>query len=186
MMKRGLSLAAAVLSLLLAAGLCSAQNTDFNGGFEKKGSEKTAEGWMVKVYRDCKVETLLDGETKHSGKFSFKIDFTGKGGRVMLYPEDPVKNVQPGRTYEVSMWIKARDLDYSPNFIAPVLRFNYEPTKVRPYPIIDLMTELKGEKGWKRVSKSCRAPSDAEELEFRIMLTNGTVWIDDVAVSRID
>ena len=185
-MKHGIILvfASLIMLMLVSTGIGRMQNLVYNGGFEKQQSDAIADGWHTKIFREARVELTIDHETTHSGSSAFKANFK-KAGRAMLYPGKEITSIQPGKTYEVSLWVKARNLDYSPNFSTPNLRYNFDPTRIRPYPIIDFMTEMKGVKGWKKLSLTSKAPPDAETLSFNIMLTAGTIWIDDIAIKEV-
>ena len=185
-MKHGIILVfASVLTLMLVStGIGRMQNLVYNGGFEKQQTDAMAKGWQTKTFREARVEMSIDHETTHSGSAAFKASFT-KNGRAMLYPDRDITSIQPGKTYAVSLWVKARNLDYSPNFSVPSMQYNFNPTRIRPYPIIDFMAEMKGVKGWKKLSLTSTAPPDAETLSFKIMLTAGTIWIDDISVTEV-
>ncbi|MFW5901400.1 MAG: carbohydrate binding domain-containing protein [Thermodesulfobacteriota bacterium] len=185
-MKHGIILvfASIIVLLFVSSGICRMQNLVYNGGFEKQQTDAIADGWHTKTFREARVELTIDHETTHSGSSAFKASFK-KAGRAMLYPDRDITSIQPGKTYEVSLWVKARNLDYSPNFSTPNLRYNFGPTRIRPYPIIDFMTEMKGVKGWKKLSLTSKAPPDAEALSLNIMLTAGTIWLDDISITEV-
>ncbi|MFP4225656.1 MAG: carbohydrate binding domain-containing protein [Desulfobacterales bacterium] len=187
-MKKPITLLLFALSFILCAytnALCQTENLVLNPGFEQRGDDTLAAGWQTKVYRGTNVEFTLDEKTRHSGDLAFKTQFIGKGGSVMLFPKDKIDRVTPGQTYKISLWVKARNLGYSPNFIAPAVRFNFRPTRIRPVPTIDLMAEMKGATEWQELSLTSKAPADAEEIVMQILLTKGTIWIDDVAITAV-
>ncbi|MBS3757140.1 MAG: carbohydrate binding domain-containing protein [Desulfobacterales bacterium] len=187
-MKKSITLLFAVIFVLsFQSGVfCQPEDLVPNGGFEKKGADTIAEGWKTKVYRGTEVEFALDEQVSHSGNFSFRASFNEKGGSALLYPANDIGNVAPGQTYEISLWIKAQNLGYSPNFIAPAVRFNFQPTRVHPHPAIDLMSEMRGIKEWKRLTTTATAPPDAETSRVQVMLTKGTIWIDDISITPVD
>jgi len=187
-MKKSITLLLFALSFILCAStnaFCQAENIVPNPGFEQKGDDTLAAGWQTKAYRGTEVEFTLDEKVHHSGNLAFKARFAEKGGSAMLFPKDKIDQVTPGQTYKISLWIKAQDLGYSPNFIAPALRFNFRPTRITPMPTIDLMSEMKGILEWKELSLVSKAPADAEEVSLQIMLTKGTIWIDDVTITPV-
>ncbi|MDZ7830801.1 MAG: hypothetical protein U5L07_03530 [Desulfobacterales bacterium] len=187
-MKKPITLLLFALSFILCAftsAFCQTENLVLNPGFEQRGDDTLAAGWQTKVYRGTNVEFALDEKTRHSGDLAFKTQFTGKGGSAMLYPKDKIDRVTPGQTYKITLWMKAQDLGYSPNFIAPAVRFNFRPTRIRPVPTIDLMAEMKGATEWQELSLTSQAPADAEEILMQILLTKGTIWIDDVAITPV-
>lgn len=186
-MKKSITLLFALIFVLFSqpAVFCQPENLVPNPGFEKKGDETLAEGWKTKIYRGTNVEFTIDEQVQHSGSLSFKARFIGKGGSAMLYPANTITNVTPGETYKISLWVKAKNLGYSPNFIAPAVRFNFQPTRIHPHPTIDLMAQMKGVKEWKQLSITTTAPLDAESIKLQIMLTKGTIWIDNVSITPV-
>ncbi|HMA84737.1 MAG TPA: carbohydrate binding domain-containing protein [Desulfosalsimonadaceae bacterium] len=188
-MKKRIILLLFALSFILCAStnaFCQTENLVTNPGFEQKGDNTLAAGWQTKTYRGTEVEFTLDEKVHHSGDLAFKARFAGGGGSAMLFPKKNIDQVPPGQTYKISLWMKAQDLGYSPNFIAPAVRFNFRPTRIQPVPTIDLMTEMKGELEWKELSLTSTAPANAEEIILQIMLTKGTIWIDDVTITPVD
>ena len=186
-MKKSIILLFALVFILFlqSTAFSQAENLVKNGGFEKKGAETLAEGWQTKTYRGTEVEFSLDENVHHSGNLSFRASFAGDGGSAMLYPTAPIGNVTPGKTYKINLWVKAQDLGYSPNFIAPAVRFNFRPSRVRPVPTIDLMNAMKGASEWKELTLTSTAPADAEEITLQIMLTKGTIWIDAISITQL-
>lgn len=187
-MKKRIILLLFALSFILCAStsaFCQTENLAPNPGFEQRGDDTLAAGWQTKVYRGTNVEFTLDEKTRHNGDLAFKVQFIGKGGSAMLFPKEKIDRVTPGRTYKISLWMKAQDLGYSPNFLAPAVRFNFRPTRIQPVPTIDLMAEMKGATEWKELSLTSKAPADVEEIILQILLTKGTIWIDDVSIAPI-
>jgi hypothetical protein len=157
----------------------------FEEGFEAKSSGSMPEGWQTKSNRGTVAELNFDETEKHNGRNSYKITVKPPGGSVTLFKETNVKGIKPGRKYEVSVWIKAKDLGYSPNFIAPAFRYNYSPDRITPVPTLDLMYLLKGEAGWKNLTYGTTAPASAQEITLDLVLTKGTIWIDDIQVFEV-
>jgi hypothetical protein len=183
-MRFGVALVSAIAASLLfvSSGFCETGNLLHNGGFEKESAGSVAAGWSTKVFRNTNVEMALDRETRHDGAASFRASFDEEGGRAMLYPNDDISGVIPGRDYTVSLWVKARNLDYAANFVAPALQFNFSPNKITPYPVIDFMEKMKGEDDWRQLSLTCTAPEGTKAAEINIILTAGTIWLDDISV----
>jgi hypothetical protein len=157
----------------------------YEEGFESKSPGNLPSGWQTKSNRGTVAEFNFDDTEKHNGKGSFKITVKPPGGSITLFKEANVKGIKPGKKYEISVWIKAKDLGYSPNFIAPAFRYNYSPEKIIPVPTLDLMYLLKGETGWKNLTYATTAPANAQEITLDLVLTKGTVWIDDIQVFEV-
>jgi hypothetical protein len=157
----------------------------FEEGFEAKGSGNLPSGWQTKSNRGTVAEFNFDETEKHNGKASYKITVKPPGGSITLFKEINIKGIKPGKKYEVSVWIKAKDLGYSPNFIAPAFRYNYSPGRISPVPTLDLMYLLKGEPGWKNLTYATTAPPSAQEISLDLVLTKGTIWIDDIQVFEV-
>ncbi len=180
---RSLFLTLALIVLVPAAGFGQNGNLVKNGGFEKTSDDSMAAQWKASAARGGKVEMGLDRNAAHNGEACFKVQFSEGGGRAFVYPENDITPIIPGRTYRLSLWIKTRNLGYSPNFTAPCVQFNFRPSQVSPYPVIDLMSAIERKGEWEEISLTSTAPSDARALTLKILLTKGTVWIDDVSIT---
>jgi hypothetical protein len=177
-----------LVSFLIAASpaLCKTNDIVPNGGFETKTTDNLPEGWITKTYRGTSAEFAFDDAEKHSGSYSYRIQVNPPGGSVLFYPENQLSNIKPGKQYQFSVWVKAKGLGYSPNFIAPAIRVNYKPKRLSPVPTIDLMLEMKGENNWKNLTLTTIAPADAKEITIDFLLTKGTVWIDDLEITEVE
>jgi hypothetical protein len=173
-------------SLAISSGLCQAKNLVANGDFETKKTDTQAEGWLTKTYRGTSAEFAFNDAEKHGGAFSYMIQINPPGGSVLLYLENEITRITPGKKYQLSVWVKAKGLGYSPNFIAPAIRVNYKPSRLSPVPTIDLMLEMKGENNWKNLTLVTVAPPDAKEITLDFLLTKGTIWIDDVEITEVE
>ena len=111
--------------IAVSPGFCATKNLVYNGGFENKQTEEIPSGWMVKTYRGTAAEATFDDTVKHSGNYSFKVKVKPPGGSVLLYLDKKIEDVTPGKSYKLSLWIKSNNLGYSPNFIAPAVRYNF-------------------------------------------------------------
>ncbi len=170
----------------VSPALCQTKNFVVNGGFETKTTENLPEGWVTKTYRGTSAEFAFNDAEKHSGSYSYMIKINPPGGSVLFYTEKEIAKIKPGKKYQLSVWVKAKGLGYSPNFIAPAIRINYKPTRLSPVPTIDLMLDMKGENDWKNLTLTTIAPPDANELTLDFLLTKGTVWIDDVEITELE
>jgi hypothetical protein len=173
-------------SIALSTGLCQAKNLVTNGDFETKTTDTQAEGWLTKTYRGTSAEFAFNDAEKHGGSYSYMIQINPPGGSVLLYPENKITHIKPGKKYQLSVWVKAKGLGYSPNFIAPAIRVNYKPSRLSPVPTIDLMLEMKGENNWKNLTIETVAPADAKEITLDFLLTKGTIWVDDVEITEVE
>jgi hypothetical protein len=174
----------AICLIAASPGFSQSYRLIYEEGFEKKTSDNIPEGWEFKIDPKTRVEYLFDTAEKHGGNQSFLINVLPPGGRATFSKIDTVKDIRGGKKYEVSLWVKAKDLGYSPNFIAPAFRFNTQP-RLRPVPTMDLIFLMKGETGWKNLSLTIAAPPDATEMNLDFVLTNGTIWIDDIQVFEV-
>lgn len=172
--------------LMAAAPVFCETNIVPNGGFETKKTDTLPAGWTTKIHRGTSAEFSFNSAEKHGGAQSYVVKVNPPGGSLLLFPEGTMSGVTPGKKYQLSVWLKAKDLGYSPNFIAPAIRLNYKPTRLSPVPTIDLMLEMKGETGWKNLKLTTVAPPDAKEVTLDFLMTNGTVWIDDVEITEIN
>lgn len=185
-MKLSIVAAVIVLTGLLMGAIpgVHAEELMLYGGFEKAGPDSVPLGWKINVDRDIKKEIGLDDTMPHSGKYSYKVRVAPPGGRVIITAaeDNSIGKPKPGETYTLSLWINAQNLDYNQFFVAPAVRLNFLPTRLRPVPAIDLMSFMQGVNGWKELTLQVQAPADAEVITFDIVLTKGTVWIDDISL----
>ncbi len=175
----------AAFMLSVSPGFCKSKNLVYNGGFEHKKTEALPSGWLVKTYRGTSAESSFDDVEKHSGTYSYKIKINPPGGSVLLYLDKNIGKIKQGKSYQLTLWLKAQNIGYSPNFIAPSVRYNFKPKKIHPYPTIDLMSEMKGKNGWVQLTMTNTAPLGAKEITLDLMLTKGTIWIDDVEITEV-
>ncbi len=174
-----------VICLVAASpGFCEAYRLIYDEGFEKKTPDNIPESWEFKIDPKTRTEYGFNGDEKHNGNYSYKIYIPSPGGRATFSKIDTVKNIRPGKKYEVSIWLKAKDLGYSPNFIAPAFRFNTNP-RLFPVPTIDLIHQMKGETGWKNLTLPITTPPGVRELNLDFIFTRGTVWIDDIHIFEV-
>jgi len=157
-----------------------------NGGFETKTAENLPEGWVTKTYRGTSADFGFNDVEKHGGSYSYMINITPPGGSVLFYLGKSISDISPGKKYQLSVWVKAKGLGYSPNFIAPAIRINYKPTRLSPIPTVDLMLEMKGEGDWKNLTLTTTAPPDVKEITIDFLLTKGTVWVDDLEITEAE
>ncbi len=176
------------LFAVFLSGSCWGGNLVVNGGFETIGTDpKQPAGWQVNTARETNAEIALDNTMAHSGTYSFKIDIAQPGGRVMIFPDaGTIKKALPGKSYNLSLWMKAKNLDYNQFFVTPAVRLNFQPTRVRPVPTIDLMAYMKGANDWRQLNLIVTAPDDVESINLDIMMTKGTVWIDDISLTAVE
>ena len=173
--------------LVTAHGVCLGDNLLGNGDFEIVGPDMTPDGWSVTPARNTDFNTSFDDTDKITGSYSFRINVENSAGRVPLMPEAANIGIpEPGKTYELSFQAKAEDLAISGMMVAPVVRLDFRPTRTRPTPMIDLVSETNINQGWEEVSIQATAPDDAQHVVLHITLTQGTVWLDDFSLTPID
>jgi len=134
--------------MTVSPGFCKTKKIVPNGSFETKKTDNLPDGWLTKTYRGTSAEFAFNDAEKHRDSYSYMIKINPPGGSVLFYPEKKMTNIKPGKKYLLSVWIKAKGLGYSPNFIAPAIRANYKPKRLIPIPTIDLMLEMKGFHGY--------------------------------------
>jgi len=173
--------------IAVSPGLCKSKNLVYNGGLEHKKTEELPSGWLTKIYRGTSAEFSFDDVEKHSGTYSYKIKIKPPGGCVLLYLDKNIDNITPGKSYQLTLWLKTQNIGYSPNFIAPAIRYNFGPgrARIQPFPVIDLMSEMKGVGGWKQLTMINKAPLGSKVITLDFMITKGTVWIDDVEIIEV-
>lgn len=181
-----------IRDILILAGFiitvlpCAAysQNLVENGGFEQIGTNNLPEGWKVNIARNTEAEVTLDENEKHAGNRSLKIYVAPPGGRVVVYIDESISgSVTPGTTYESTVWVKAENVDFNRFTQAPVVRVNYRPQRVRPGGVIDLIAKTKGTTGWLELKTDVPpALANSRRIHVDIIMTKGTLWVDDIEV----
>ncbi len=189
-MKKTVLTALILTGLFLASspGIVFCSNLAGNGGFEIKAEDNLPEGWQVDIARQTKAEITLDENEKHSGNYSLKISVAPPGGRVFIsLKEDAAGYITPDNTYKASFWIKSKDLDYNRFSQAPAFRLNFRPQRSRPGSVADLIAEIKGNTDWTKVTlNSPPAPQNSNRIHVDMIITKGTVWIDDIRIREAD
>ncbi len=188
-MKHSLITVLALLAIALGplTGIASGANLIYNGGFEGPAENGQPRYWQISTSRGTEAEAGLDSSEKHSGEQSLKISITPPGGRVIVYLDKAgASAITPGVAYEASCWIKTRNLDYNPYHEAPSFRFNFRPQRIRAGTVADLLNRLESTSDWTRLSIQAAAPEGSNQIHLDFVLTNGTVWIDDIEVKRLE
>ena len=158
-----------------------------NGNFEQSREDASPAGCTWVLARNTQAEFSLDEAERIQGSHSLKISVKDDTGQVNLMPEaTAMATPQPGATYELSLWIKTLDLTYNRIMVTPAVRFNFRPTHVRPTPMFNLMDDVGSTRDWEKLTMQITAPDDAREFIFDMIITKGTVWIDNVSLTRID
>ena len=158
-----------------------------NGSFEEIRADNSPAGWTWVLARNTQAEFSFDEAERIQGSHSLKITVKDNTGQVNLMPEaTAMATPQPGATYELSLWIKTRDLNYNRFMVTPAVRFNFRPSRVRPTPLFNLMDDVGSTSDWNKLTMQITAPDDAREFILDMIITKGTVWIDDVSLTRID
>ncbi len=185
--KTALVLTGVLTAVVLPANVFCA-NLIENGGFEKKASETLPEGWKLNTSRNTEAKYAFDAAEKHSGKYSYRISVPPPGGRAVLYIDEAAAGtVIPGNVYEATFWVKSENLDYNRFHEAPAFRLNYSPERARPGGIVDLMARLEGKSGWTQLSvQAPKAPQNSNRIYIDFIVTQGTLWIDDIRVRPVE
>ncbi len=186
MKKNLLAILLAGLFIAAAHGVCFGANLIKNGNFETITPDMTPSGWKLTPARNTEFDYSFDSGDKISGSRSLKVSVQNPIGFVTLSPENKADAPEPGEKYELVLWIKAENLDYSQTMVTPAVRLDFRPTRTRPMTMIDLITDMESNAGWQELSLQVTAPNDAQRFVFDIILTQGTVWIDDISLTKIE
>lgn len=137
-----------------------ADNLLRNPGFE----EET--GWGHRVWKG-QYEAVIDGNERHTGGRSAKIESTGETGNSFFF-SDPVK-VKENRTYRLSVYVKANHVDDAGIELWKVIgRFR------------------KGSYDWEKYEFEIQIPPGKMEVIVRpFNRGTGTIWFDDFSVEEI-
>jgi len=148
-----------------------------NGGFESGltapwGTGQYAAGrsswWTL---GNCQATAEADSRTARSGKQSLHvINRSSRAAQVYGTTQQPVP-VEPGRTYRVTLWAKARNLA-SAGAVSVVVD---EAWQIRPIQLPE------GSYDWNEFTGTFALPDGAGQLRI-LSEDRGEVWIDDVTV----
>jgi hypothetical protein len=161
--------------LPLAAGTVRAEeNLITNPGFETGVSPWTENNWLHN-----EVTYGLDSDTPHSGKHSFKMDFTrtvGGGSTSFYYPQLPIR---PSQIVQVRFWARGTS-NGAPLYVR--IRKGAEPWTTY-FQAESLLTEQ-----WQELVYTVSLPGqvdpDKSQLLF-YLIQPGTIWLDDVSVTEM-
>ncbi|MFW6271796.1 MAG: hypothetical protein ACOC1Q_01995 [Desulfosalsimonas sp.] len=175
-----------ILMALPVTAFC--QNLVENGGFEQKSTNNLPAGWKVNISRGAEAEVVLDENEKRSGNKALKISVAPPGGSVIVYMDEDISGaVTPGIGHEVTVWVKTENIDYNRFSQAPAIRINYRPQRVRPGGVIDLIAKTKGVSEWMELKTDVPpALVNSRQIHIDIIMTHGTLWVDDIEVRPIE
>ncbi len=96
--------------MMLAVGLCGAQNLLENGDFTVQYKRlKSPAGWDMQCSGDCKME--IDKNVTYNGKPSLRIEFEGSGEKRWNWVCRPLKGAIGKRAYTISAMVKTEGLE---------------------------------------------------------------------------
>ncbi|MFW6080595.1 MAG: hypothetical protein ACOC7W_01690 [Desulfosalsimonas sp.] len=181
---------ALIMTVLIAAilpGTAFSENLIENGDFESRGADNRPEGWKVNVARGTDGEVVLDTDEKRSGSQSLRISVDPPGGRVVVYLDDELSSpLTPGLPHEATFWVKTENIDYNQFRQAPAVRMNYRPQRVKPGGVADLIAKTRGVTDWLKLKiQTPPALKNSRQIYFDILMTSGTLWIDDIKVRAV-
>ena len=95
--------------MMLAVGLCGAQNLLENGDFTVQYKRlKSPAGWDMQCSGDCKME--IDKNVTYNGKPSLRIEFEGSGEKRWNWVCRPIKGAIGKHAYTISAMVKTEGL----------------------------------------------------------------------------
>ncbi len=182
-----------VCSFLVAPGCQKSTVFLSNGGFEPQSSlQKTPTGWFpteVPQTRDF-VDFIWDNETYYRGKRSVSISIAED------HPDDeisynwtkPVENWKVGNSYELSCWVKGRDLK-SPVWIC-VQCWNKSLTEMTGFSTTQRDYPLVGTFDWRQVGTVFTVPDGTCEVRVRAGISapgnrGGRAWFDELHIKQV-
>ena len=98
------------LGLIMAVGLCGAQNLLENGDFSTRLKRlPIPAGWDMQTSGDCKME--IDKTVTYNGKPSLRIELEGSGQKRWNWVCRPIKGAIGKGAYTISAMVKTEGLD---------------------------------------------------------------------------
>jgi len=184
-------LVASVLLLLLAAQPGSgAEIPLLNAGFEESCTDGMPAAWQ-RGYCHGRVEVCRDEATAHSGSASLRLTKEGPCGgsarqpvgQAGLYPGDP-RRLSPGDRLQLSAWYRTSGLQSSgPHSMAQVAVMANAHCMVK----VDA-DPAAGD--WRYVEVAAQVPAQAAasgvgDIEVKLWDFSGTIWWDDIRLTRL-
>jgi hypothetical protein len=176
-------LAALACAMVLAVSLCAragAQaNLVVNPGFESVDSDNHAVGWSEPWSRDPgAIAVTMDAVDAHGGGECAQVVATGT--RDWSYAQENMVPVSAGQIYELSAWIKCRQVDLTQLCVV---------TRDQAGNVMNWTAGLVGTSGthdWRRIASRVLVPDRCASLQFRVIgYGGGTSWIDDTSLTRV-
>ena len=179
--------------------VCTAVQQEFNGGFEREGlQENIPKGWYPTYWPSTIGHVKFSWERlAHSGHYSVSIEILNTHPSLIILNEriayNWVRTFEPfeiGKTYEISGWVKTRDLK-SPPFIV-VQFWNMSQRKLIGLVMLksDKGKELIGTNNWTSLKTKFKVPAGTDQVLVRAGISspeniNGKAWFDDIIVSPV-
>ncbi|MGI5870152.1 MAG: GH39 family glycosyl hydrolase [Kiritimatiellia bacterium] len=148
----------------------------FDGGFEKAVPGALPAGWKIEKHYGQIPEGAsfaVDASVAHTGAHSLKICNPASEAIPALVTSNPVA-VEPGEKYVVTAYFKGEAPFGDASLMA--LRSDFRGADRAP-------VEVAG--SWRRYRKVFEATPQAEAYVARFDVHPGTVWIDDVSITRL-
>lgn len=166
------------------------ENLVMNGGFE--GVDGKPNGWyptQIPCSRDH-VVFAVNQEEKHSGERSVSIAIreTHPDCRVCYNWTQVVEGYQTGATYELSGWIKTKDLKETAWIVAQC--WDEKKTRLLNMGTTQKSHPILGSSDWTLAKATFRIPEGTGEVRIRAGISTpinrgGKVWFDDFSLKKI-
>ncbi|RLE31342.1 MAG: hypothetical protein DRJ61_11490 [Acidobacteria bacterium] len=195
-MSKGSSIALVVMSVFVVAlGGCSKQpELLVGGGFESQSEfQKTPGDWYPTVLPRTKefVDFAWDDQVAYTGKrsVSIAIDPSHPDEKIAYNWTNAVPGCEEGKTYELSGWIKAEDLN-GPAWIC-IQSWDDTKSKMLGFETTQMDYPVTGTTDWTRVGTVFKVPVGTAEVRIRAGIATpenrgGRVWFDDLSVRSLD
>ena len=194
--RKGLVLVAVLLasSVLLIDAAHGEEKFIQSSGFESLSSlQKTPAGWNkteIPKYKDY-VEFIWDTEISYKDQMSISIQIHKD------HPEDDfiaynwyttALNLQPGKEYELSCWVKGRDL-HDPIWIC-VQCWDEPMTKMLNFSTTQKDYPLKGTFDWQQIGTVFSIPEETHKVVVRAGIAapknnGGQAWFDELHIREL-
>jgi hypothetical protein len=185
-----------IVSLILIIGGAAAEKTFLQStGFESKSSlQKSPAGWdktIVPKFVDF-VDFIWDPDTSYKGENSISIEIhkDHPGDQTVAYNwYADVMNYEPGKEYELSCWVKGKDLKETAWIC--VQCWDESMSKMLNFATTQKDYELKGTFDWKQVGTVFTVPEGTQTVIVRAGIAapgnnGGRVWFDELHIKELD
>jgi hypothetical protein len=177
--------------ILVALAATTPSNLLRNGGFEAPASDHGGpDGWSATRVPGTKEFVALDWDDKvsHTGSRSVSIAIhkSHPDNQIDYNWNQAVLKFEPGKTYDLTAWIKAQDLKSTASIVVQCWDSAF--TKMLGFASTQKEYQVIGSTGWVQVKTTISMPDDTGRVMILAVIRapdnrGGRVWFDDIQIT---